>query len=120
LIVNKACDEVWLNEENTHGFVDGLVFRNGGGIDRAVSVAVGCGLDSWEMICIDKWIEVYIEIFILPGDGSSSSIIFDANPTFVWHESIDRKNPLKKNLVEVRLSSRRLSNSKTQRWQART
>jgi hypothetical protein len=67
------------------------------------------------MISIDKWIELYTEIFILPDDGSSSSIIFDPNPLFLWHEPIHGKHPLKKNLVEIWLSSRCLSSSKTQR-----
>jgi len=56
----------------------------------------------------------------LPNDCSCSSggfdIIFDDKPIL----PVDRKNPLKKKFVEVWLSSRCLSRSKVQRWQART
>lgn len=63
-------------------------------------------------------------IFIVPDDCSWSSegfnIIFNGNSLFIWHEPVDRKNPLKKKLFEQWLSSRCLSRSKAHRWQART
>jgi hypothetical protein len=111
-------------KENTYRLVlvDELVFRNGGGIDRdcccvdwSISIIIGCGLDNEGLTSIG---------ISVPNDCSCSSvefdIIFDDNPILVWHEPVDRKNPLKKKLFEVWLSSRCLSRSKAQRWQAGT
>lgn len=81
----------------------------GDGFEDEDPISVGCSFDGL-LGCFS---------LLLGIDSSCSSVgsgrVVDIIDRLVEHEPVDRKKPLKKKFVDVRLSSRCLSNSKAHR-----